>query len=537
VPGVRALDATGGAGDHVSMPAPSKTSKTKFPIRCAGMDVGSNAFRLVIAEFKSPTKYKVLDRVRIPVRLGDSVFRSQRIDDATMEAALDAFRQFREKMEEHEVVLHRAVATSATREAKNRGAFLERVHSETGLELEMIQGTEEARLIALGVRNKLTLERGLTMILDVGGGSSEIAILGHGEILVVESHDVGGVRLLERAGDGPPERVYKMVRATLESSRFPILDFFRRRPLQRLVGTGGNIEAIAEITNANGSSRGNGDREPARVTLPRLTRTLGQLAKLKPAERAKEYDLKPDRADVIVPAGAIFEYVAKRVRAKEIWVPFVGLVDGVLIDVARAARAEGKKELEVSQTRNSVLAVMKKYDVEPKHANRVSALAVSLFDQLKSMHGLGKRDRLLLELAALLHEVGNFISASGHHRHSYYIVSQSPILGLTDAELQIVANVARYHRKAPPDTSHEAYAELSTKDQDRVRPLAAILRVADALDHDHRQRVGSVRAKQRGSELKLKVRTRGDVSLDEWSVKDKGDLFEQEFGLKPVVDS
>ena len=518
------------------MPA-TKTSKTKFPIRCAGMDVGSNAFRLVIAEFTSPTKYKVLDRVRVPVRLGDSVFRSQRIDDATMEAALDAFRQFREKMEEHEVVLHRAVATSATREAKNRAAFLERVHAETGLELEMIQGTEEARLVALGVRSKLTLERGLSMILDVGGGSSEIAILGHGEILVVESHDVGGVRLLERAGNGPPERVYKMVRATLDSSRFPILDFFRRRPLQRLVGTGGNIEALAEILSSNGGSRANGDRPPARVTVPRLTRTLGLLAKMKPDERAKEYDLRPDRADVIVPAGAIFEYVAKRVRAKEIWVPFVGLVDGVLIDVARAARAEGKKELEVSQTRNSVLAIMKKYDVEPRHANRVSALSVSLFDQLKSMHELGKRERLLLELAALLHEVGNFISASGHHRHSYYIISQSPILGVTDSELQVVANVARYHRKAPPDASHEAYAQLSSKDQERVRLLAAILRVADALDHDHRQRVGSVRAKQRGSELRLKVRTKGDVSLDEWSVKDKGDLFEQEFGLKPVVDS
>ncbi|HET9252898.1 MAG TPA: Ppx/GppA phosphatase family protein [Candidatus Eisenbacteria bacterium] len=519
----------------------TKTSKTKFPIRCAGMDVGSNAFRLVIAEFKSPTKYKVLDRMRVPVRLGDSVFRSQRIDDATMEAALDAFRQFREKMEEYEVVLHRAVATSATREAKNRGAFLERVHAETGLELEMIQGTEEARLVALGVRSKLAVERGLSMILDVGGGSSEIAILGHGEILVVESHDVGGVRLLERAGEGPPERVYKMVRATLDSSRFPILDFFKRRPLTRLVGTGGNIEALAEITSSNGSKNGasksNEDREPARVTLPRLTRMLGQLSKLEPEERAKEYDLRPDRADVIVPAGAIFEYVAKRVRAKEIWVPFVGLVDGVLIDVARAARAEGKKELEVSQTRNSVLAIMKKYDVEPKHANRVSALAISLFDQLKSMHGLGKRDRLLLELAALLHEVGNFISAPGHHRHSYYIISQSPILGVTDSELRVVANVARYHRKAPPDASHEAYAELSSKDQDRVRLLAAILRVADALDHDHRQRVGAVRVKQRGSELRLKVRTKGDVSLDEWSVKDKGDLFEQEFGLKPVVGS
>ena len=500
------------------------------------MDVGSNAFRLVIAEFTSPTKYKVLDRLRVPVRLGVSVFHTQRIDPATMDAALDAFRDFRKRMEDNGVVLHRAVATSATREAKNRGAFLERVRSETGLDLELIEGTEEARLVALGVRSKLPLDRGLSLILDVGGGSSEIAIVGHGEILVVESHDVGGVRLLERAGSGPPEKVDRMIHATLESARFPILDFFRRRRLHRLVGTGGNIETIAEISSATSGSRSNGERPPARVTLPALRRVLGKLGKLEPEQRAKEYDLKPDRADVIVPAGAIFEYVAKRVRAREIWVPFVGLVDGVLIDVAATATAEGKKELELSQTRNAALAVLKKYDSEPRHAQRVAALSVSMFDQLKSIHGLGKRDRLLLEIAALLHEVGNFIGSAGHHRHSYYIIAQTPILGLTDEELRIVANVARYHRKAPPDLSHEGFAELSEKDRDRVRTLAGILRVADALDHDRRQQIGSVHVKQRGEELRIQVQSRGDVTLDAWSVRNKGDLFEKEFGLKPVLD-
>jgi exopolyphosphatase/guanosine-5'-triphosphate,3'-diphosphate pyrophosphatase len=454
-----------------------------------------------------------------------------------MDAALDAFREFRKKMEEYEVVLHRAVATSATREAKNRAAFLERVHQETGLDLELIEGTEEARLVALGVKSKLSLSRGLSLILDVGGGSSEIAIIGNGEILVVESHDVGGVRLLRHANSESPEKTLGIVRQTLQSSRFPILDFFKRRHLSRFVGTGGNIEAIAEIASPNGDARSNGEHAAAKVTLTRLSRTLAQLAKLDPKERAEEYDLRPDRADVIVPAGAIFEYVAKRVHAREIWVPFVGLVDGVLVDVARAASTEGKKELEVSQTRNAVLALLKKYDVDAKHAQRVTALATSLFDQLKAMHGLGKRDRLLLELAALLHEVGTFIGTSGHHRHSLYLISKTPILGLSDTEQQVVANVARYHRKAPPDASHEAYAALGEKDQERVRSLAAILRVADALDHDHKQNVSTVRAKQRGSELKLRVTTRGDVSLDAWSLKDKGDLFENQFGLKPVVVS
>ena len=499
------------------------------------MDVGSNALRLSIAEFQSPAQYRTLERMRVPVRLGDSVFRTQRIDSATIDAALDAFRGFRRKMEQHGVVAHRAVATSATREAKNRASFLERVHSESGLDLEMIQGTEEARLVALGVRSRLSMERGLSMILDVGGGSSEIALIGHGEILVVESHDVGGVRLLERGGSGPPEKLQKLIQATLRSGRFPILDFFKRRRLNRLVGTGGNIETIASLLST-APNRGNGERPPAKVTVVRLRQLLGRLSKLSPQERVERFNLRPDRADVIVPAGAIFEYVATRVRAKEIWVPFVGLVDGVLIDVAREAGAEGLKQLELSQTRNAALAILRKYDPEPRHAVRVADLATSLFDQLKPMHGLSKRDRLLLELAAMLHEVGNFIGPNGHHRHTFYVISQTPILGLSDEELLVVANIARYHRKAPPDMSHEGYRDLSERDRERVRPLAAILRVADALDHDHRQQVTSVNAKARGSELRLKVKTRGDVTLDEWSVGNKGDLFQEEFGLKPVVN-
>lgn len=498
------------------------------------MDVGSNAIRLAIAEFTAPTRYKILERMRVPVRLGESVFHTNRIAPETMDAALDAFRAFRRRMETHGVVVHRAIATSATREAKNRAAFMERVHSETGIDLDLITGTEEARLVALGVRAKISLARGLSLILDVGGGSSELALVAHGEILLVESHDIGGVRLLERTAGAPTARFLRLVQATLRAVRFPLLDSLKRRRVHRLVGTGGSIETLAAIV-ANGAGRDTADRAPARLSLARLRRLLTEMARLEPAERTRRFGIRADRADVIVPVGAIFEHVATRIRAREIVVPFVGLVDGVLIDLAQTADTAGMKALEVSQTRNAAMAVLRKYETDPKHARRVSALAVSLFDQLKSSHGLGKRDRLLLEVAALLHEVGNFIGAAGHHRHAYYVISETPILGLSDEELRIVANVARYHRKAPPDLSHECYRDLPERARQRVRVLAAVLRLADALDHDHRQRVIAVTAKARGSELKLKVRTRGDVTLDEWSVGEKGDLFREEFGMKPVV--
>src|SRR5438093_1376094 len=418
-----------------AMPA----SKTRaFSIRCAGMYVGSNAIRLTIAEFKSPTRYRILERRRVPVRLGESVFHTGRIAPETMDAALDAFRDFRRCMEENGVVVHRAVATSATREAKNRAAFLDRVHSET---LASLRVNGAAR----------------------GGGRGS------------------------RRG----------------SSR-------------------------------NGSRDVN-ERRPVSLPLSRLRALLHAMAEMPPEERARRFELRPDRADVIVPAGAIFEYVATRTRVHQVKVPFVGLVDGVLLDLAQEAGASGKKELETSQTLNAAQAVMRKYETDSRHPRHVAALAVSLFDQLKDVHDLGKRERLLLEIGALLHEIGNFISASGHHRHAYYIISETPILGLSDEELHIVACVARYHRKAPPDMSHECFAELPERARERVRVLAAILRLADALDHDHRQRIAKITAKKRGSELVLKARTRGDVTLDEWSVGQKGDLFKEEFDLEPVL--
>jgi exopolyphosphatase/guanosine-5'-triphosphate,3'-diphosphate pyrophosphatase len=504
------------------------------------MDVGSNAFRLAIAEFASPTHYRILDKVRVPVRLGESVFRTGRIDPVTMDAAVEAFRTFRRTMEAHGVVVHRAVATSATREARNRATFLERVHSETGIDLELIKGVEEARLVALGVRAKIALERGLSVIVDVGGGSIEIVLVANGKIMDAESHDVGGIRLLGKVGGASQERALSLIQGTIRASRFPILDQIARRKVARLVGTGGSIETLASTFGsvgraAGGRAGGGGNGAVGRITLLRLRATVAALAKLTAAERAARFDLRPDRADVIVPAGVLFEYVGSRVRAREVLVPFIGLVDGVLLDVAQAAGREGEKTLEVAQTRNAAVAIMRKYDVDARHALRVAALAVSLFDQLRSQHGLSKRDRLLLELAGLLHEVGQFINQSGHHRHAYYILTETAILGLSDAELAVVANVARYHRKAPPDPSHDNYRDLSDRDRDRVRTLAAILRVADGLDHDHRQRVTGVKATPRGTELRLAVRTRGDVTLDELAVEQKGDLFREEFGLRPVV--
>jgi exopolyphosphatase / guanosine-5'-triphosphate,3'-diphosphate pyrophosphatase len=515
-----------------------RADKTRFPIRCAGMDVGSNALRLAIAEFKSPTRYKILERKRVSVRLGQSVFKTSRIDPETLDAAVDAFREFRALMEQYDVVLHRAVATSATREAKNRAAFLERVHTETGIDLELIEGTEEARLVALGVREKVTL-RGTAVILDVGGGSAELALLQKGQILLVESHDLGTVRLLEQVGKATGQKLLRILRERLRASRFPMLESLRGHRVSQLVGTGGNIEAIATLVAGqakNEAAKDDTERKPAAVPLGRLTKLLEALANMEPEERAKKYDLKPDRADVIVPAGAIFEHIGKRTGVRHILVPFVGLVDGVLLDLARVAGAEGKKKVETSQTLNAAQAVMKKYDPDPKHSRHVASLALSLFDQLKDVHQLGKRERLLLEIAALLHEVGNFISGPGHHRHAHYIISETPILGLNEQEVQVVANVARYHRKAPPDLSHESYSALSERARDQVRALAAILRLADALDHDHRQHVLGVAAKTKDSQLTVKARTRGDVTLDEWSVGEKGgDLFKEEFGLKPVL--
>jgi len=513
--------------------------------RFAAIDVGSNALRLRIVEASAPShgpkdqlallpdreaaeNWRDVATVRAPVRLGAEVFVTGRLAPASIGQACDALRNFRAEMDRTKVDAYRAIATSAVREAKNGATLIERARREAGVEIETIEGIEEARLIQLAVTRRLPVGDERALLVDVGGGSTELTLVDHGKTAFTMSLALGTVRMLE---------AYLKGVKTIDRKREKLLEEAIDRALgeaipqlgkvDSLVGTGGNVETLFELCPAKGRAI---DVQAARALFKKL-------CGMSNSERRDSYTLRPDRADTIVPATAIFLRIARKLDLPTILAPGVGLSLGILEELVdkffhvwdAAGEAEGVIE--------TCMRLGRHYHYDEAHAKQVMRFASQLFDDLHTVHAFGERDRLLLRAAAVLHDIGDFIHYGGHHKHSYYLIQHADIMGLTPEERGIVANLARYHRKGPPDTSHPNYRDLSKEARGKVRGLAAILRIADALDREHRQKIESVRAAidRSAGQVTLFLRGNDDRELEEWTVGAKASLWRDEYDLDVVI--
>lgn len=503
----------------------------QFPLKVAAVDVGSNAIRFLAAEFTSPTAYRVLAETRAPVRLGHEVFLSGRLDRAAMQAGVEAIAGFRKRMEDLGIVHYRAVATSATRESRNGDEFVARVRREAGIDLEVITGTEEARLVYEAIRAQVPFGKKKWMLVDLGGGSVEVSLVDATGILWSESHTLGSVRLLEELSGSSedPGRFQRLLEEYMSSLRIPLIA--KQWKPAGLIATGGNIEALAKLL---GAEPGRG--RMAAIPMNDLRGAVAMLSRLSYRQRVEQLGLREDRADVIVPAAMVYERVASLAGAAEIIVPAVGLKDGVLVDMVddlttHQAHEDRKERAAVE----GAVALGLRYLFDEKHARHVAWLAGSLFDQLEKEHRMDVADRRLLRVAAILHDIGIFIGHKKHHKHSLYIISQSEVPELTAREMDIVANVARYHRKGTPAAHHEDFNRLPSDDRERVAKLASLLRIADALDREHVQAVTGVTAMAGKSKLTLELEGDGDLLLERWALRRKAGLFTDTFGLEVEV--
>lgn len=510
----------------VAAPRPvEEAGQQGFPVRVAAIDVGSNAIRFVATEFEAPARYTILDQIRTPVRLGHDAFLSGRLADGAMAAAVDALRQYRDRMEALEVKRYRAVATSAVRDSDNGAQFVKRAHDEAGVSLEVITGAEELRLVHQAVRHRIPLGRDKWVLADLGGGSVEISLVDEDEIHWSASHGMGSVRLLEElavAGD-EPGRFARRLQEYAATLRIPLAG---RGRYAGFIATGGNIEALARLAEGEGM-----ESRATLLPLVRLREIIDTLFRLSYRQRVTELGLREDRADVILPAALVYERLCVLSECSGIHVPKVGLKDGVLLDLVDDwTRHEPHRERQDQVVFNGAIALGKRYRFDIAHGRHVAALSLSLFDQLNELHELERADRRLLMAAAILHDVGVFINHRRHHKHSLYIISQSDLPGLTPVEIRMVANVARYHRKGGPAPHHEEFTALGDDERQRVTRLAALLRVADGLDREHLQTVHAVRASVGEKEVSLEIDGTGDLLLERWAVQKKAGLFEQTFG-------
>ncbi len=493
----------------------------------AAIDVGSNAMRLAIAEAKNAKDLDVVENHRESVRLGHDVFKGGNIREETLSRSIAAFSRFQSLLAQKGVQKVVAVGTSALREALNREIFVDRIAQETGISVSVIGAEEEARLIFQAVNQKLPLKDESALLVDVGGGSMEITCVAEGEILFIDSFKMGTVRLLENFNRrrNSEKKFNQMVREYVDTIQKRIQKEIGQRKVRVFIGTGGNVEALGDLRkDLLGKDR---NKLPA----DDLATILEKLQEMSFEERVQKLGLRPDRADVIVPAAIVLQRLLKFVDASEILIPNVGLKEGVLYDVAQEL-FEGKRVLRGEQLSFAAKQLGRKYQFDEQHAEAVVRHCSKLFDETRALHRLTPEYRTLLEVAAWLHDIGHFVNTIGHHKHTHYLLSAAPLIGLSETQNAIVANVARYHRKAFPKLQHPAYKALSEKDRVVVMKLAALLRVADALDTEHANKVKEIEIEFKKPKFRLRLKGEGDLLLEKWALREKAKLFEEVFGLE-----
>ena len=494
------------------------------------VDMGSNAIRMLVAE-ASPEGTTILESHRLSVRLGRDVFSSGQVPAATISSVVDAFRRFRTTCDRMNVAQVRAIATSAVREARNRDVLVDRVREASGIEIEVISGTQEAYLLARAAATKVDLRRGRSVLVDVGGGSVEVVVVEEGQVVEADSYRLGALRLLSMLPDpsATGETFVDLLQRHLRGLERRIGGHFSSGRVDRYVAVGGNIESLCDLTGAQTQQNG---VESCRLDAARDE--VMKLAELTYEERVEKRGLKPDRADTIVPAGVVYVRIGELAGCSHVLVPRVGIKDGLLAELAEGHLDAFAPEQHVDTVLSACRALGRRFHYESEHAETVLELSRQLFDQLQRLHGLDAHARVLLEAAALLHDIGIAVNNDGHHKHSQYLIESSDIVGLGDDERRIVALLARYHRRAPPNREHEEFASLRRKDRSTVERLAALLRLADALDRQHAGLVRRVQVRLTGDRVELAPKLasgqKSQLTLERQAVAEKGELFGQLFG-------
>jgi exopolyphosphatase/guanosine-5'-triphosphate,3'-diphosphate pyrophosphatase len=409
--------------------------------------------------------------------------------------------------------------------------FLDQVLMATGMEISVINSSEESRLMVAAARNavgKTHLAKSNSLVVEVGGGSTVLNLLQKGQITASRNLAMGSIRLQEvlSTSTESADRAAEMIRHQVAGTMTTMKEILPLKQVKTIYAIGGDLRWAADRVG-----------KPTRIKNLRCVSAkdldkLIDVCRRQTADKlSKKYGMSFSDAETLIPALLIFQVLLHSTGANEILVCNVSMRDGLLFDLAKVALG-AREETAYDDIIRSALAMAKKYHVDLKHAVHTRDLSIKFFDELLSEHTLDKKYRIVLEVAALLHEIGTFVSSRAHHKHSFYLIANSEIPGLTQEQLQLAAHVARYHRRSRPKSTHLEYMALPRESRIIVNKLAAILRVADSLDASRLQHVKDLNFKLQDDSLFIAVPTAADLSLEEHTLAAKGDLFEDIYGLK-----
>lgn len=503
--------------------------------RIAAIDIGTNSIHMIVVECRGRA-CRVIDKEKEMVQLGEGSLDGGPLTEDAIRRGVEALRRMSEIARRWEVDAIEAVATSAVREAPNRRRFVNEVARATGVKIRLITGHEEADLIFRAVRSAVDFQGGTAVSIDIGGGSVELIVGTDQEIYFTSSEPLGVLRLTQkffREDPVPAEAIAACRKHVRKALKKPV-GSIRSLGFDFCIGTSGTIVTLAEI-----ATEGGGEDAPAVglrwMTLGELEALIERLSAMTVAERAESFGLVPKRAGTILAGAIVLEAFMKAARVEKIRSCSVALREGII------ERAQAREETAAGRSakggvrKASVLELAARSDVDRDHAAHVSRLALRIFDQTQPLHRLKAADRELIEYAALLHEIGLHVSWQGHHKHTYYLIRHAGLRGFTEDQVALIANVARYHRKAKPSPNQESFAELTRSQKKFVEKATAILRMADALDRGRKQAIRDVAVELRNGRVDFRVRPRLDPSLELESATKRAKYFGRVFEKTAAV--
>ncbi len=510
----------------------SQHTKTSTKPRLAAIDIGTNTIRLVVVEVDNGT-FRVLDEEREPTRLGHGLYETGRLGEEPMERSLAALGRMKAIAEGLEVSEIRAIATAAVREATNGRTFRRRAERRHSLRIQVISSRQEARLAYLSMVRRFNLDGTPVAMVDIGGGSVEIVLAAGTLVDRVYSLLLGAVRLTEQhiTTDPVSGREWKTLTKQIDREIDKVVG---KPPFKTatMLGSGGTFTTLASMIKSQreGSDGSVQDYSVERADLDEL---LKQLRATPLAERRQLAGLNADRADIIIAGIAVISRLAQRLGCDDIRVNEGGIREGLLMSIIaeRADRGPAEKA-EVSDRMEWVRRLARKCHSNEAHREHVATLATQIFDQLEEPYDLPGEGRQILQAAALLHDIGYMIGHAKHHKHAYHLIVHGDLPAFSAREVELIANVARYHRRAHPKKKHQNFSRLNKPDRQLVRHLSGILRVADGLDRTYTQAVTRVDCEIKRKSIRMSVTADAPPQVEMWDANRKAGLFERVFGRR-----
>jgi len=506
--------------------------KEKAPI--AVIDIGAHFARLEIVQItEDGNKYETLERLSQIAPLGTDVFTKGKISTENTYLVGKILQDFSQVLKDYKVKQIRAVATSAVREASNKELFLNRVRRLSGIKVEELETEEEAKILFIAIKEALNGFMSFTeknsVICSIGTGAIQVSFTGNGMLKSSESARIGSLRLIEElerniSANQLKDAIKPFVETAVKGILSQSLTHFST---SLIIGTGASVRALTTLGFDSGETEYHNVKCLSRKSFYKI---YNEISKLPPEDIAQKYKISDTLAESIEPACAILYHFLEASKVESLIIPTVTTRDAIIKNFIKTIQNEPDDFL--PHITSCVKSLGEKYRYDSIHAGKVADISLAIFDSTIFLHALNDNDRKLLMIASYLHDIGAYVSNRKHHKHSFYLIKNSNIPGLTSKERNIAAIIARYHRRALPKSTHSEYSALSSADKVRVSSLASILRIADSLDFIYHLTIKEIKFNHRGKIMEIITNQSVDSVLKNWAVKRKADLFEDVFGYK-----